>query len=69
VLDMCFNNLGMRVHPATKCCHKTDVVVIRNNQRNDVQMFNWWTDGYMVRGRLRMVFLLSTNVIITICCA
>jgi len=45
-----------------------DFVVMKNNQRNcclDVQAMSGadcWTDYYMVRARLRMMFPLSGNV-------
>jgi len=49
-------------------CHMIDFVVMRNSQKNcslDVQAMrgaNCWTDHYMVRGRLRMMFPLPANV-------
>ena len=61
-------HLGPREHPATKCCHMIDFIVMRTDQRRcclDVKVMrgaNYWTDHYIVRARLRMMFSLPANV-------
>ena len=71
-LNTCFQkksiHLGTWVHPATKICHMIDFMVMRTSQRKcclDVQVMrgaNCWTDHYMVRARLRVMFSLPANV-------
>ena len=72
VLNTCFQkksiHLGTWVHPATKLCHMIDFVMMRTTQRKcclNVQVMhgaNCWTDHYMVRARLRVMFSLPANV-------
>ena len=65
VMNTCFEKKsvlhGTWVHPATKCCHMIDFIVMRTSQKRcclDVQVMrvtDCWTDHYLVRGRLRMM--------------
>ena len=67
-LTVLFREVDTSWNLATELCHMIDFVVMRTSQRKcclDVQVMrsaNYWTDHYMVRGKLRMVFSLPFYV-------
>ena len=64
-MNSCFEKSihhGTWVHPATKCCHIIDFIVMRTSQRRVMRGANRWTDHYLVRGILRMMHSLIAGV-------